>query len=107
MAVSLSSVRRRWSAKGEASIKKTNKGHVAGVCWYIFSIKRFDPFDGLHIKSFKIDNPIHMIQAENYTKLEGQVRLDNAGLPYEGNAIHIAGDSGDNGDTCRRYRKPP
>lgn len=76
----------------------TNKGHVAGVCWYIFARKRFDPFDGLTINSFHIDNPIHMIQAENYATLAGQVRLDSAGLPYEGKAIHIGGDSGDNGD---------
>jgi hypothetical protein len=39
-----------------------------------------------------------MIQAENYYTSEGYVRFDSTGLPYEGNGIHIAGDSGDNTD---------
>lgn len=72
----------------------TNKGHVAGVCWYIFAENRFDPFDGVTMNSFQIKNPICKIEAEGYDTSDGGVRLDDRGVISEGKAIHIAGDSG-------------
>ncbi len=71
----------------------TKKGHVAGACWYIFAKNLFDPFDGLKIDSFHIENPIYRIQAENYDTSDGKVRPDDRAFPYEGKALHIAGDN--------------
>lgn len=71
----------------------TDKGHVAGVCWYIFAKNRFDPFEGTITESPQIKNPICRIQAENYDTFAGGVRSDDRGGLYEGKAIHIAGDN--------------
>jgi len=71
----------------------TSKGHVAAVTWYIFARERFDPFDGVTIDSFEIENPVAKAEAENYDNSFGEgIRLDNAGQLSEGLGIHLAGD---------------
>ena len=68
------------------------KGHVASVCWYFFSLKRFNPFDGQEIGVTVKQNPIIQVQGENYVSSIGDVRHDDSGCPLEGGAVHIGGD---------------
>lgn len=75
----------------------TDKGHVAGVCWYLFARNRFDPFDGVVMASVQKQNPASRIQGENYTGQSGPVRKDQRGVILEGDAVHLAGDDADPG----------
>lgn len=69
------------------------KGHIAGVVWYLFAEKQFNPFYGETVPAGTVkQNPVLRIQAENHIGTTGEVRYDGAGSPLEGNAIHIAGD---------------
>jgi hypothetical protein len=70
------------------------KGHVAGVCWYIFAERKFDPFEGELIQHSPPQNPIVRIEAENYdAKSKIGIRLDERGRLLEGQGIHIVGDN--------------
>jgi hypothetical protein len=69
------------------------KGHVAGVCWYIFAKEHFDPFNGVVMDSFQKGNPVVKIEAENYGNNSGSgIRLDGRGELSEGRGVHIGGD---------------
>lgn len=72
-----------------------NEGHVASASWYVFAKERFDPFDGVVISSFDVQQPIAKIEGENYdAKSLLGVRHDNTGEVSEGDSVHLGGDSG-------------
>jgi cellulose synthase operon protein B len=76
-----------------------SKGHVAGVCWYIFAEDKFDPFNGGRIQPSEPRNPVCRIEAENYiANSGGGVREDYRGMLSEGKGTHIAGDNDLTGD---------
>ena len=79
------------------------QGHVAGVAWYIFAKRRFDPFAGVVINDFAIANPRIKLEAENYdNRSSNRVRDDGTGTVSEGNAIHVGGDDGTPGNESDR-----
>lgn len=73
----------------------TSRGFSSSACWFLFSMRGYDPVRGTTASGSSTANPIGRVQAENYESCGGSVRGDSRFPLLEGDGIHMGGDDAD------------